>query len=462
MTAPDSTAADFSLPALELRSLARRALVPALIAVAVLAAVIFGGNRVHTIAAALHRALGVNGWWTAAAIVFECVSVAGYVVLLALVAGRATPRIGWRHSAEITLAGTAATRLLPTAGAGGAALTLWSLRRAGLNTASAARTLLTFLVLLYTVFLVAIVLAGAPLAIGLVPTRAPGALSALPAIGATLAIVIALGLAHRPRPGRAGLLGAAVRDAARLLRTGDPRHLGALGYWAFDAAVLWSMLHAFGHAPALPVVVLAYFVGQVANTLPLPGSVSGGIAGVLIAFGVPAEVALPAVLGYRTIAVWLPVPLAVVALSRLRRTVSHWAAEDAAPSRTTLTHDLPSGLVVAQTEEPRVAKPAMSGPFGEADLGDEFRPHPADAALADRLRIVKRARLAGKLAQTSAQVPERGLVEPGADLAGVAQALAIEIAHEQRAELDARPARRRIAADHELLSLRALELQPVT
>ena len=50
-----------------------------------------------------------------------------------LVAGAATPRVGRRESAQITLVGAAATRLLPTAGAGGAATTLWSLRRAGLR-----------------------------------------------------------------------------------------------------------------------------------------------------------------------------------------------------------------------------------------------------------------------------------------------------------------------------------------
>src|SRR6185312_13654939 len=107
MIAPDTTASDFALPTLELRSLARRALVPALIGAALLAAVLVGGNRIHAVGSVLGRALGVNGWWTAAAVVFECVSVAGYVVLLALVAGRATPRIGMRQSAEITLAGTA-------------------------------------------------------------------------------------------------------------------------------------------------------------------------------------------------------------------------------------------------------------------------------------------------------------------------------------------------------------------
>ena len=74
------------------------------------------------------------------------------------------------------------------------------------------------------------------------------------------------------------LVGAAVRDAIALVRSPDRRLIGAAAYWIFDAAVLWAMLHAFGSPPSLPVVALAYFVGQVANTLPLPGAVSGGIA----------------------------------------------------------------------------------------------------------------------------------------------------------------------------------------
>ena len=122
-------------------------------------------------------------------------------------------------------------------------------------------------------------------------------------------------------------MGDAVCDALRLIRTGDPRLGGAVAYWAFDAAVLWAMLHAFGAPPVLPVIVLAYFVGQVANTLPIPGSVSGGIAGVLIAFGVAPELALPAVLAYRTVAVWLPTPFAVAAVPALRGTIARWRGE---------------------------------------------------------------------------------------------------------------------------------------
>ena len=461
MIAPDHAAAEFTLPTLELRSLARRAIVPVVVGAVVVAFVIIGGHRIGAISSVLHRVLRVNGSWTAAGIAFECISVAGYVAVLALVAGRATSRIRTRESAEITLAGMAATRLLPTAGAGGAALTVWSLRRSGLTTAGATRTLLAFLVVLYSVFLLAIVLAGAPLAIGLVHSDGPVALSAIPAVAAAVAIALALGFAFRARSGKAALIGGAVRDAVALVRARDARLAGAPAYWAFDAAVLWSMLHAFGHAPSIAVVVLAYFVGQVANTLPLPGSVSGGIAGVLIAFGVPAAVALPAVLAYRTIAVWLPVPLAVAALARLRRTVSRWSADDVAVSRAALADDLRGGLVLTQAEEPRMAEAIVARPLGEADLGDELGGNPGHIAFPDRSGIVERGAVGAQLAHPPGELMERQLVESRPDLPRVPQAVAIEVPDEQRAKFEPRAPRRRVAADHKLLPVLAFELEPV-
>mgnify|MGYP006173375695 CR=1 FL=1 len=48
--------------------------------------------------------------------------------------------------------------------------------------------------------------------------------------------------------------------------------------------------NAFGAPPPFQVVVLAYFLGQVANTVPVPGAASGGLVGVLLAFGVVAAV----------------------------------------------------------------------------------------------------------------------------------------------------------------------------
>ena len=87
------------------------------------------------------------------------------------------------------------------------------------------------------------------------------------------------------------------------------------------------MLHAFGGSLPLVLVVLAYFLGTMFNVLPLPGSLSGGLIGVLVAFGAPAAPAIAAVLAYRSVAVWLPAACGMPSLARLRSSVVSWRAE---------------------------------------------------------------------------------------------------------------------------------------
>ncbi|HEX2104618.1 MAG TPA: YbhN family protein [Solirubrobacteraceae bacterium] len=350
MSAIADTPPELALPALDLRALARRAAVLAAVVALLVAALVALGGPLHTFADALGRALRADPRWVGAGAAFELLSFGGYIALLWLVGSRNSPRLHLRATAQITLGGAAATRMLPTGGAGGAALTLWALRRAGLGARGATRTLLAFLVLLYSVFLGSIAVAGGAIALGIAHADGPLALSAIPAALATAGIVAALALAARPgaaapvveadagapRAARAraamrnapATLGGAVRDAIALLRRGDVRLLGAPAWWAFDAAVLWAMLNAFGAPPALAVLVLAYFVGQIANTLPIPGAVSGGMVGVLLAFGVEPGLALTSVLAYRAIAIWLPTPIGLAALGGLRRTIAGWSAED--------------------------------------------------------------------------------------------------------------------------------------
>ena len=348
-----------ALPTIDLRVLARRAAVPAALAVAAAVALVVARAPMQAFADALGRALDADPRWVGAAAVFELLSFVGYVALLWLVGRHASPRLGLRESTEVTLAGAAATRLMPAGGVGGAALTIWTFRRAGLGARAATRTLLGFLVVLYSVFLASIVTAGGLLALGLAPGNGPLALTAMPAIVAALLIAAGLALAARPPTGAGGAaapgpstsrstraqaalhsaratVGDAVRDALALVRSGDVRLVGAVAWWAFDAAVLWAMLHALGTPPPLAVIVLAYFVGQVANTIPIPGAASGGVVGVLLAFGVEADLALAAVLAYRSVAIWLPVPMGLLALASLRRTLARWAEENATatPART--------------------------------------------------------------------------------------------------------------------------------
>jgi uncharacterized membrane protein YbhN (UPF0104 family) len=333
-----TSAPDLTLPALDLRLIAKRAALPLSLAAVALAVLLLAGGPLGVLADALGRALSADPRWIAVAAVAELLSFAGYIALFWLVGQRQTARLDLRASAEISLGGAAATRLLPTAGAGGAALTLWAITKTGMGTKRAGHVLLTFLSLLYGVFLIAIAASGAAIALGFGGGTGHVALAAAASLAASIAIAVSLALAARAgdvRPGAgrvakgAAMLGGSIREALRLLRAGDVRVLGAVAWWAFDAAVLWATFHALGAPPSLAVLAFAYFAGQVGNTIPLPGAVAGGMVGTLLAFGVAPDLALTSVLAYRAIAIWLPAPLGLAALGALRARVARWGRADA-------------------------------------------------------------------------------------------------------------------------------------
>jgi uncharacterized protein (TIRG00374 family) len=293
--------------------------------------------------------------WLLVGVVLESVSLAGYVALFRAVLSDQDTRIGWRASYEITLAGVVATKLFAAAGAGGLALTAWALRSAGLSARSIAQRLAGFEIILYAVFMVALVVVGALLGFGVVGAGAPWTLSFLPAgFGA---LVIGLALAARRIPqrleqsanrvtsgprwlgkvlARLATVPAAIRDgmveATELVKVMNPGLLGAVVYWGFDIATLWAAFRAFGTAPPVAVVIMAYYVGQLANAIPLPGGiggVEGGMIGCFAALDVNAGAALVAVFAYRAISFWLPTLPGAVAYLQLRRRVAAWRAREA-------------------------------------------------------------------------------------------------------------------------------------
>ena len=127
-------------------------------------------------------------------------------------------------------------------------------------------------------------------------------------------------------------IAAGTRVALQLLKKRHPGMLGAVAWWYFDIAVLWACIRAFNGDPAIVTVVMAYFVGQLGNLLPLPGGiggVEGAMVGALAAFGLDAGLALVAVLSYRAFSFWLPTVPGAIAFVQLRRRATGWAAEDA-------------------------------------------------------------------------------------------------------------------------------------
>jgi uncharacterized membrane protein YbhN (UPF0104 family) len=229
----------------------------------------------------------------------------------------------------------------------------WALRQAGMPRRTVADKTLAFLVLTYAVYTLALLVTGVGLRTGLFPGPAPWAMTVLPAIFAGIAMAIALLLSAVPTDLQRRLEGharsrgrlarvaqrvanapaafsAGVREAWEHLRSGDPALLGAVVFWGASIGVLWASFHAFGEAPPVAVIVMAFFVGMLGNLLPLPagiGGVDGGMIGAFVAFGVDFGLATVAVLVFRGFTFWLPTLPGAVAYFQLRRTVARWREE---------------------------------------------------------------------------------------------------------------------------------------
>jgi uncharacterized protein (TIRG00374 family) len=185
-------------------------------------------------------------------------------------------------------------------------------------------------------------LIGVPMWLGLLPGSRNALLTLLPAAAAFATIVGTLALAewarrvavHQNKHSRLVValtaLSGGVADAVQLIREHDWRMLGAVGYWLFDNLTLYACLAAFGHTPSVWVVGMAYLVGMLANSLPVPAgvvAVEGGLVGMLLLFGVrPASQVLAAVVIYRAISLWIPAVIGSVAFVSLRREIGKPAA----------------------------------------------------------------------------------------------------------------------------------------
>jgi uncharacterized protein (TIRG00374 family) len=292
--------------------------------------------------------------WLAAGAALELLSIAGYATLFRTVFGRGVPRIDWRVSLEIPLAGIAAIRLVAAAGAGGVAVTAWALGRAGMSGRVIACRMVASLVVQYAVYLGALMVFGLGLWLGVFDGGGSVALTVIPAALAAVLAAAILSLALMPRDieerlertaDRGGAvsrvarrlakapdaLGSGVRTAGDLVRQRRLGLLGAVAYWGFDISVLGVCFHAFGTVVPLAVLVVGYFLGTLGSLLPLPGGiggVEGGMIGAFVAFGIPVSSAVIAVLAYRTISFWLPTLPGIAGYLSLRSTVRKWRSAD--------------------------------------------------------------------------------------------------------------------------------------
>jgi uncharacterized membrane protein YbhN (UPF0104 family) len=277
--------------------------------------------------------------WVLVAICFELLSCLSYVVLFQLLFGR----IGRRLSSRLSLAELAVNSVVSVSGLAGIALGAWVLRSKGFSVERIAKRSVVIFVLTSAVNVVATLVIGLAMWLGLVSGSRDPLLTLLPATAALLALVGTVGVAawarrvaqrRHWREGRLAVVLTAVSggifDALALIRARDWRLAGAVGYWLFDNLVLYACLAGFGHAPSFWVVAMAYLVGMLANSLPVPGgfvAVEGGLVGMLLLFHVrPASLVVAAVIVYRAISLWLPAVIGSLAFLGLRREIGRPAA----------------------------------------------------------------------------------------------------------------------------------------
>lgn len=298
---------------------------------------------VPTLKQAFHSLQQVSWEWVVAAIAVEVLSETGFVVSWRAIVdpdrlleqdGR-----GWRMDQRVAWAQLGGGLLVPGGSLGGMGVGGWILHRFGMPTKQIAERQFNLSFLNTAIDALALIVFGLGLAAGVFPGEGNLLLTLLPASLAAGGIAAALLIAPRaagyaerlhgrhPKIG-AGLttLADAVDDTKLVLLHRQWASVdGALAYLGFDVFILWSALHAIHThpTPGFAVVLMAYIIGALGGSLPLPASIGtiGGIAGMLIVYGVAHNPAVAAVLLHQAIGLLVPLAGGAIAYVIIRHTL---------------------------------------------------------------------------------------------------------------------------------------------
>jgi len=295
---------------------------------------------------ALKQALGslehVSWVWVLGAIALEVLSELGFVVAWRAIIDPqkllARHGRGGRVDDDVAWTQLAGGLLLPGGAWGGVGVGALILHRCGMPNKLIAEREFNLSFLNTAVDALVVIVVGVALAIGIIPGEHHLLLTVLPAAFAASGIALALLIAHRAKghatrlhakhpkiAGAIGTLADAVDDTERLLlhRGAWTSVLAVLAYFGFDVLVLWSAFFAIhAHpAPGFAIVVMAYIIGALGGSIPLPASAGtvGGMGGMLILYGVGHNAAIAAVLLHQAIGLLVPLAGGGIAYAILRR-----------------------------------------------------------------------------------------------------------------------------------------------
>jgi uncharacterized membrane protein YbhN (UPF0104 family) len=270
--------------------------------------------------------------WIAAEVVLELVACAGYAILFHGVFSHAAYRIDLLRSVQIAVGELGAFVVVPT-GAGGPALRIWALMRAGMPFRIVMTRSVIHAVVFNVPYVAAAILLGTSVVLGLGPGHAPLAVALAP-LGLVIGSVLLAGAAtllERGLPGEDDASWLRIgRDVIQAIPTGlrelpgrlrEPNLLlGAVAYWAGDCGVLVVAFHAAHGSAAISVIALGYMLGQLGNLLPLPGGVGGVepiMLGVLTASGVNVGLGGAAIVLYRLVSLGIQAMAGAIAVATL-------------------------------------------------------------------------------------------------------------------------------------------------
>lgn len=231
------------------------------------------------------------------------------------------PRIAPGLSLRVVLATFGLTQVVAAAGAGGLAVTYWTMRKLRFGRRESAVLTLGLNTFVYLVFGL---IGWSAALLALITRAAPAAITITWLVAIPVMIAAAAWFTDASRVGRwtapggswlrqalALGIGAASWVRRSLVAPEGTRLLvSATCYWLGGTLSLWAALHAFGSDASPAAILVAFTTGYAAQIVPLPLVATGGVDAATIfalhAVGVPLEVALVAVVAHRVFAFWLP------------------------------------------------------------------------------------------------------------------------------------------------------------
>jgi uncharacterized membrane protein YbhN (UPF0104 family) len=306
-------------------ALARSALVIALL-------VVLGYLAVKLVPGAGDHLADASPGWVAGCVLLELVACAGFAACFHATFSYAPHHVARSRSTQIALGELAAFAVVPT-GIAAPLLRFWALRRGGMPLRTIGVRTVVHAPLLNVPYVAAALVLGLGAALGAGPGNAPVGVALAPIGVVVVAVALAAALTRFGRRRRQREAGGWRRLAAELativpdgLREipGRARRPWAIGgaalYWGCDCAVLWAAFQAVGTSPSVGVVALAYMLGLLGSTLPLPGGVGGVEPMMLLVLtqsGVDAGAGAAAIVVYRAVSLGLQSALGAVAVGLL-------------------------------------------------------------------------------------------------------------------------------------------------